>query len=81
MPLAFCFQAVEEYGSKTLGVHVLTVSDYLGMFWPDLTGALDIYESLKVTLSEAAAAEGQSKGKLLLMIKCTYQFIYLWTNN
>ncbi|XP_072031507.1 LOW QUALITY PROTEIN: DIS3-like exonuclease 1 [Amphiura filiformis] len=52
-------KVIEEYGSKTAGVYVLSIGNYLNMFWPDLNQALDIYESLKASLAEV---ESQSKG-------------------
>ena len=51
---------MEEFGSKTPEVYVLSIGNYLSMFWPDFNQALDMYESLKASLAEV---ETQSKGK------------------
>ena len=44
------FQAVKKYSNTTLNVFVMTVKDYLGMFWSTLSGVLDLYESLSAAL-------------------------------
>ena len=43
---------IAEYGSKTLGIFVVSVADYLKNFWPLLTEAQDLYESLCLSLAE-----------------------------
>ncbi len=47
-----------EYGTKTPGVFVINVQEYLQNFWPDLTNAYELYLSLKAALHEA---KGKSK--------------------
>lgn len=53
-------QAIERYGNQTMNVHVCAVGDYLSLFWPDLTQAQDILESVKASL---AAAEEEEEGE------------------
>ncbi|XP_038076853.1 DIS3-like exonuclease 1 isoform X2 [Patiria miniata] len=44
--------AIAKYGSETIGVHVMNIHQYLEVFWPTLTQAHDIYESLAASLAD-----------------------------
>ena len=48
---------------------MLSIGDYLNMFWPDVKQALDIYESLKASLAEAGP---QSKGLYWVLKSCNF---------
>ena len=54
------FQAVAKYGSETISVHVMNIQKYLEVFWPGLTQAHDIYESLAASLADSGE---NKKGK------------------
>ncbi|XP_022099659.1 DIS3-like exonuclease 1 isoform X2 [Acanthaster planci] len=64
-PIVFLTQgedAVVKYGSETVGVHVMNIQKYLEVFWPDLTQAHDIYESLAASLADSREnKKGSSK--------------------
>ena len=49
---------MNKYKSNTLGVFVLTLEDYLKKFWPNLTEATDLYESLSASLKESCGRKG-----------------------
>ena len=51
---------IKRYETKRIEIFVMNVGDYLKMFWPDLTSAFDVYESLLAVHSEKLA-EGDSK--------------------
>ncbi|XP_071489125.1 DIS3-like exonuclease 1 [Diadema antillarum] len=52
---------LEKCGSKTMNVHVMSMEQYLNLFWPDVTQAQDILESVKASLIAAAESEDGSK--------------------
>jgi DIS3-like exonuclease 1 len=51
---------VRMYQHKRVEVFVMTLGDYLKKFWPDLTSAHDVYESLLAVHSEKML-EGDTK--------------------
>ncbi|XP_013378724.1 DIS3-like exonuclease 1 [Lingula anatina] len=51
-------QMIAEYSAKTINIFVMTMEDYLSTFWPNLTAALTLVESLTAALKEKEA-EGQ----------------------
>ncbi|XP_077988799.1 DIS3-like exonuclease 1 [Glandiceps talaboti] len=52
---------IEECSVKTTGVFLLTMEDYLDNFWPNLTNAQDIVESLSAAITELKTTKGSSK--------------------
>lgn len=65
-------QVVEEYGSKTLGVFVITIKQYLENFWPNFTEAHVLYESLKCSV-ENTNAKGTSSLKTLIVLNSLWK--------
>ncbi|XP_071794054.1 DIS3-like exonuclease 1 [Asterias amurensis] len=54
-PIVFLTEDIEsgaKYGSETVGVHVMNVKQYLEVFWPQLTQAHDMFESLTASLTD-----------------------------
>lgn len=51
-------QVVAEYENRNMGVYVITLKQYLKNFWPDLTAAHDLFESLAAALDNAESAKG-----------------------
>ena len=39
-------KVLKEYGSETTGIFVMSMTDYINGFWPDLNEAKDLLESL-----------------------------------
>nr|XP_054756295.1 DIS3-like exonuclease 1 [Lytechinus pictus] len=54
-------EVIERYGSQTMNVHVSNMGDYLSLFWPDLTQAYDILESVKASLAAAVEEDGSKE--------------------
>nr|XP_013000905.1 DIS3-like exonuclease 1 isoform X2 [Cavia porcellus] len=51
-------EAIEQYGSETQGVFVISFKDYLDNFWPDLSAAHELCESI---LQSRRARESESQ--------------------
>nr|XP_002736854.1 PREDICTED: DIS3-like exonuclease 1-like [Saccoglossus kowalevskii] len=53
---------IAKFAAKTRQVFLLTMQEYLKTFWPTLSNALDIYESLSASLSESTVEKDTTKG-------------------
>ncbi|XP_075063694.1 DIS3-like exonuclease 1 isoform X2 [Mixophyes fleayi] len=56
-------EVIRRYGSETEGVYVLSFKSYLETFWPDLKGALELYESLRQAQHEREIESRESNGR------------------
>ncbi|KAM9311270.1 DIS3-like exonuclease 1 [Gastrophryne carolinensis] len=56
-------EVIQKYSNETEGVYVISFKNYLETFWPDLTGALELYESLREALQERETESRGSNGK------------------
>ncbi|KAM3926404.1 DIS3-like exonuclease 1 [Leptodactylus fuscus] len=54
---------IQRYSNETEGVYVLSFKNYLETFWPDLKGALELYESVRQSLCERETDSRESNGK------------------
>ncbi|XP_053574505.1 DIS3-like exonuclease 1 [Bombina bombina] len=53
---------IKQYSNETRGVYIISFKLYLETFWPDLKGALELYESLRQAQCERES-ENHDKGK------------------
>ncbi|XP_053450315.1 DIS3-like exonuclease 1 isoform X3 [Nycticebus coucang] len=56
-------EAIQQYGSETEGVFVISFKDYLDNFWPDLKAAHELCESILQTRRERENESQESHGK------------------
>ncbi|XP_040270225.1 DIS3-like exonuclease 1 isoform X1 [Bufo bufo] len=54
---------IRRYNNETQGVYVLSFKNYLETFWPTLTGAQELYESVRQALCERDTDSRESNGK------------------
>ncbi|XP_068131120.1 DIS3-like exonuclease 1 [Hyperolius riggenbachi] len=56
-------EVIRKYSNETGGVYVLSFKGYLETFWPDVEGALGLYESLHEALQERETVSKDCSGK------------------
>ncbi|XP_007127910.1 DIS3-like exonuclease 1 isoform X3 [Physeter macrocephalus] len=56
-------EAIQQYGSETEGVFVISFKNYLDNFWPDLTAAHELCESILQSRRERENESQESHGK------------------
>ncbi|KAM8972773.1 DIS3-like exonuclease 1 [Pelodytes ibericus] len=54
---------INKYSNETGGVYVISFKNYLETFWPDLKGALELYESLRQSHQERVMESQENNGK------------------
>lgn len=59
---------MKRYETKRIDIFVMNMGDYLKQFWPDLTSAFDVYESLLAVHSEKLAEADSKSGKEQVML-------------
>ncbi|XP_027779927.1 DIS3-like exonuclease 1 isoform X3 [Marmota monax] len=56
-------EAIQQYGSETEGVFVISFKNYLDNFWPDLKAAHELYDSILQSRQERENESQESHGK------------------
>ncbi|XP_005393761.2 PREDICTED: DIS3-like exonuclease 1 [Chinchilla lanigera] len=56
-------EAIQQYGSETQGVFVISFKDYLDNFWPDLRAAHELCESILQSRRERESESQEGRGR------------------
>ncbi|KAM4748024.1 DIS3-like exonuclease 1 [Rhinophrynus dorsalis] len=56
-------KVISQYSNETEGVYVISFKNYLESFWPDLTAALELYQSLQQSHHERAMESQENNGR------------------
>ncbi|XP_075431481.1 DIS3-like exonuclease 1 isoform X2 [Ascaphus truei] len=56
-------EVIGRYRNETAGVYVISFKVYLATFWPDLEGALELYDSLRQSHRERESESRENRGR------------------
>ena len=73
--LYVCWQIVEKYGNKSVGVFIIRTEDYLTDFYPTFQSILKLYYSLAAVNNEANES---GKTEFTLIYQPWAPFPYFW---